>query len=92
VLSLAVTHERFEPIAWWSAKKIQCFSGIELSELPNGDPRDSRETPTPPALEQHLRITAAEASDHKWQDITHIVTRQADVSHNRPPLSHNTLG
>jgi hypothetical protein len=65
ILTFAIAFQQFQPIPGRRTQEIQCFGGVELGELSRSDLRDTGESPMLAALEQSLRISAAETSDHQ---------------------------
>jgi hypothetical protein len=72
----AVAFQSLQPVSGRRAQKIQRFSRVELGQLANRHARNARQSPALAALEQGLRISAAEALDHVLQNITLNVKRQ----------------
>jgi hypothetical protein len=76
VLTFPVADEEFETISGRSTKELQRFRGIELHELPNGNPCNRSESPASSALKQCPRVGATESANHPLKGISCIGTRQ----------------
>lgn len=64
VLALAIAFQRLQPVTWWRTQEFQRLSGVQLSQLSRGNPRDRRKLLALACLEQGSRVCATEALDH----------------------------
>jgi hypothetical protein len=77
VLSFAVAGQRFQAVARRNQQIGDCLRGVQRSQAPQGDRRDTAEIFDTLPMEEAFRLLASEAPDHTADGIACYVVRQA---------------